>query len=124
MKTSQILAERIKEMIKANNTTNKDLFKELGIDDKDFLTKIKKGTNVGYINIVKIADKLNCSVDYLMGRTDVKNVNSNITLTILQDEIDRVDFSGVTVRSNAAKRVNKNAGKLKVEYKKKDKEGV
>ena len=70
MSNSQKLAERIKIRSKECNLTVKAMLRDSDIKDSNFITKIENGTNVGYMNIVKIADTLDCSVDYLLGRSD------------------------------------------------------
>lgn len=75
MTSPQILAERIKLMATKLNLSVSTVLNDVGIKDKNFINKIESGTNVGYINIVKIADYLDCSVDYLLGRTDEVPLN-------------------------------------------------
>lgn len=68
--------------------TIKLLCKEKGIDIKDFLSECgfaksfiydmeKKGTSPSCKKITVIAEYFNCSVDYLLGRSDVVNISSN-----------------------------------------------
>jgi len=41
----------------------------------NLISQLAKGQNITAINLAKIADYLDCSVDYLLGRTDVPEVN-------------------------------------------------
>lgn len=83
MNNSQTIAERIKQLTKERNITIKDLLKDLEIKDKDFISKIENGTNVGYINLVKIAEYLGCSLDYLIGRTNVVSITKDKRKSII-----------------------------------------
>ena len=86
MPYSLTLASKIKERASSLNISVASVLIQAGIKDKNFINKIENGTNVGYMNIVKIADVLNCPVDYLLGRTDDSLVlqtqdNSNVTVS-------------------------------------------
>ena len=72
MYNSQIIAERIKEYSKIKNISVNQLLLncELG---KNTVAKMSKGTDILTLNFAKIADYLDCSVDYLLGRTDNPN---------------------------------------------------
>lgn len=39
------------------------------------ISKMSKGTDILTLNFAKIADCLDCSVDYLLGRTDTPEIN-------------------------------------------------
>ena len=41
----------------------------------NLISQLAHGQEISSINLAKIADYLNCSVDYLLGRTDVIEVN-------------------------------------------------
>jgi transcriptional regulator with XRE-family HTH domain len=89
MNNSQTIAERIKQLTKERNITIKDLLKDLEIKDKDFISKIENGTNVGYINLVKIAEYLGCSLDYLIGRTNVVSITKDKRKSIILELDDK-----------------------------------
>ena len=69
MYNSQKIADRIKLQAKTKKITIKDLLAncELGINA---ISHLAKGQTMAYISLAKIADYLDCSVDYLLGRTD------------------------------------------------------
>lgn len=72
MEHSQII---LSEMQKKNITAYK-LAKETGISVSLFSKWRKNPTSeIASANLVLIADYLNCSVDYLLGRTDNPEVN-------------------------------------------------
>lgn len=67
MYSSEILAQRIKAEARRQNLSQKELLSkcELGVNT---LTKLSNGTDILAKNLVKIADVLNCSIDYLVDR--------------------------------------------------------
>ncbi|MDE6730891.1 MAG: helix-turn-helix transcriptional regulator [Oscillospiraceae bacterium] len=69
MKNTQIVAERIKLQSKEKGFSVKKLLEscELGVNT---VTKMANGTDIVSQNLLKIADHLECSVDYLLGRTE------------------------------------------------------
>ena len=74
MYNSQEIAERIKDRAKQRNITVGEMLSACGLG-KNTVVKIGKGTDILTLNFVKMADFLDCSVDYLLGRTDKPEVN-------------------------------------------------
>lgn len=74
MYNSQEIALRIKARAKEQGKSLGDMLSacELGINT---ISKMAKGTDVLTQNFAKIADYLDCSVDYLLGRTDNPEIN-------------------------------------------------
>lgn len=74
MYDSQKIANRIKSRAKDKGMSLGDLLSacELGVNT---ISKMSKGTDILTHNFAKIADVLDCSVDYLLGRTDNPEVN-------------------------------------------------
>lgn len=73
MYNSSNVAERIKELAKERNVSIKQLLLDVGLG---FNTMSNMKTSMPKAdNLAKIADYLDCSVDYLLGRTDVPEVN-------------------------------------------------
>ncbi len=72
MEHSQIILS----VLKNKNITAYKLAKETGISESLF-SKWKKSptSEISSSNLARIADYLNCSVDYLMGRTDNPEIN-------------------------------------------------
>ena len=67
--------DRILELLKQQNKTQKDLTDYLGVS-KNLFTEWKAGRNHSYWKYLKeIADYLDCSIDFLVGRTDIPDVN-------------------------------------------------
>lgn len=73
MYNSQDIAQSIKEISKARNITIKKLLEDVGLG---FNTMSNMKTSMPKAdNLAKIADYLDCSVDYLLGRTDNPEIN-------------------------------------------------
>lgn len=69
MYCSEDVAIRIKEVAKTNKITIKQLLSEAGLSSNvmtSYRTSMPKADN-----LAKIADVLNCSVDYLLGRSEL-----------------------------------------------------
>ena len=66
MYNSQDVAQSIKKMSKDKNITIKKLLEDVGLG----FNSMPKADN-----LAKIADYLDCSVDYLLGRTDNPEIN-------------------------------------------------
>ena len=71
---SQNIADRIREQAKSQGKTLRALLNEceLGINT---VSNIYSGKDVLTLHFAKIADALDCSVDYLLGRTDQPEIN-------------------------------------------------
>lgn len=69
MYITQEIADRIKMQAKVKEITIKALLSEcnMGINA---ISEFSKGKQLSCISLAKIADYLDCSVDYLLGRTD------------------------------------------------------
>ena len=69
MQNPQFVAERIKSRIKELNKTVKGTLTDLqmGINT---ISELSKGKEMSYARFSEMAEYLECSVDYLLGRTD------------------------------------------------------
>lgn len=66
---------RFVEYLQFKNITAYKVAKETGIS-QGLMNEYKNGIKLPTVqNLAKIADYLDCSVDYLLGRTDNPNVN-------------------------------------------------
>lgn len=74
MYNSQEIANRIKLRAKEQGFSVSTVLSscELG---KNTVSKIGQGTDILTLNFARIADYLDCSVDYLLGRTDNPDIN-------------------------------------------------
>ncbi len=74
MYNSQEIANRIKSRTKQQGKSLGEVLSACGLGINT-VSKISKGTDILTLNFAKIADCLDCSVDYLLGRTDNPEVN-------------------------------------------------
>ena len=71
---SQEIAARIKTRAKQQSKTLGEVLTACSLG-KNTVSKISTGTDILTLNFAKIADYLDCSVDYLLGRTDNPDIN-------------------------------------------------
>ena len=70
-----IVSSRIKELCKSKKVTIKTLLENTSID-RNFIYDLEKSGQIpSGDKFERIADYLDCSVDYLLGRTDNPEVN-------------------------------------------------
>ena len=69
------IAERIKVRAKLQNVLIKDMLKDCGLSKNALSSMLSGGSTPKSENLAKIADYLDCSVDYLLGRTDNPQIN-------------------------------------------------
>ncbi len=74
MYESSIVAENIKKTAKSANIPLKDMLLELHLN-KNTLSNMYNGSMLKGDSLARIADYLDCSVDYLLGRTDNPDIN-------------------------------------------------
>ena len=91
MLNQQIAAERIKDQAKKQGITVKKLLTDCDIG-VNTVGKMARGMDVNSQTLVKIADHLNVSVDYLLGREVKNNAPEDIRSAII-DKINRLSDS-------------------------------
>ncbi|TGX96839.1 XRE family transcriptional regulator [Hominisplanchenecus murintestinalis] len=74
MYNTQDIASRIKSLLKSRRQNTKDMLSSLGMGINS-ISEFAKGKQMSCISLAKIADYLDCSVDYLLGRTDNPEIN-------------------------------------------------
>ena len=102
MYNSQDVAERIKELAQKRNVSVKQVLSDIGLG---FNTMSNMKTSMPKSdNLAKIADYLNCSVDYLLGRTDNPEVTGGAYINGDNNGIQAVsrDNSKMTVNGTSA----------------------
>ena len=72
MYDTQFVAKRIKERAKKCGIKTGDMLTDLGLG-VNTISHLSKGQEMSYLTFAKIADYLDCTVDYLLGRTDTPN---------------------------------------------------
>ena len=75
MYKSSEIAERIKFLAKKNKVIIKVMLEDCGLNKNALSSMQSKGSTPKSENLAKIADYLDCSVDYLLGRTDNPKIN-------------------------------------------------
>lgn len=68
------IADRIKYRAKANGVALKDMLIELELGSNT-ISNMRHGRAIASDSLARIADYLDCSVDYLLGRTDNPEIN-------------------------------------------------
>lgn len=81
------IAVKIKILAKKNNIKLSDMFEAIGIG-RNTMANLKTSMPKAD-TLAKIADYLNCSVDYLLGRTDNPFVNTSTSSIDLSDGSDK-----------------------------------
>lgn len=66
------VANRIKMLAKSKSISLKQMLEECGIGS-NAMSHLLHGKAMAFDSLAKIADYLDCSVDYLLGRTDNPN---------------------------------------------------
>lgn len=74
MYNSQEIACRIKSRTKQQGKSLGQVLSDCGLGINT-VSKISNGTDILTLNFARIADYLDCSVDYLLGRTDNPEIN-------------------------------------------------
>lgn len=74
MYNSEDLVARIKARAKERGVAVTYMLKECGLASNT-IYRASKGMDLLVKNVAKIADFLDCSIDYLMGRTDNPDIN-------------------------------------------------
>lgn len=71
------VAKLIKERMKSTGITNKQLSENIQNVNVNTISQLAKGREISYITFANIAEFLNCSTDYLLGRTNNPNVSAD-----------------------------------------------
>lgn len=70
-----MFTEKFRHILQETNITAYKVAKETGIS-QGLMAEYNRGEKIPTVNnLVKIADYLNVSIDYLLGRTNIKDVN-------------------------------------------------
>ncbi|MBD8947270.1 MAG: hypothetical protein EGR97_08115 [Clostridiales bacterium] len=76
MYESHNLASRIKEIAKKKDIKIKQMLIHCGLGSNT-MSALYHDKSIAYDSLAKIADYLDCSMDYLVGRTDVPEINGD-----------------------------------------------
>lgn len=97
MYSAQTTVSRVQTEIKRKGYTQKAVLFECGLSE-NALKQMTNKQGIASFNLAKIADYLDCSVDYLLGRTDNPNAHRDQNGTISQSNVNS-DNSTVNVNS-------------------------
>ena len=84
MYTAQNTIDRIQSLIKKKNLKQKDVLAACNINENT-LKRMTDNKGMSSFYLARIADYLNCSVDYLLGRSNQENTSCD-SYTLSQDE--------------------------------------
>jgi transcriptional regulator with XRE-family HTH domain len=101
MYNAQDIAERIKSTAKRRKVLIKDILASCELSKNTISSMLSGGSTPKSENLAKIADELDCSVDYLLGRK-TNNAQENQTL-LLDIDITKVFCQDDTVRKFASR---------------------
>ncbi len=74
MYTSRLLSDRIKQRAKERNILIRDMLAVCGLSI-NAISQASDKKGLSSFSLARIADYLDCSVDYLLGRTDNPEIN-------------------------------------------------
>lgn len=90
MYNSQEIAERIKSTAKSKGLPLKTVLSDCGLG-VNAVSQMAKGKDMLTKNMANIADHLDCSVDYLLGRTEEPSIlHNSVPQSFTQKEIDLI----------------------------------
>lgn len=80
------IARKIKDLAKEKEITIKDMLLEIKLN-KNSINTLSNGSMIQCDSLAKIADYLDCSVDFLLGRTPQKKYSINSSTLNLNEQI-------------------------------------
>lgn len=80
------IAQKIKDLAKEKEITIKDMLLEIKLN-KNSINTLSNGSMIQCDSLAKIADYLDCSVDYLLGRTPQKKYSIDSSTLSLNEQI-------------------------------------
>ena len=94
MYVTQKIVNRIKDCAKARGVTIRDLLTACNVNI-NALSEFAKGKSLSSLTLARLADYLNVSVDYLLGRSDTPTMTA--TATTSADNIDTSTADGAAL---------------------------
>lgn len=82
----QFVIDRIQKAISEKGFSQIQVLKKVGIN-KNAITSMGEKKGMGSFQLAKIADELDCSTDYLLGRTDVPDMNRRSGLSEEEEKL-------------------------------------
>ncbi|MBR1749905.1 MAG: hypothetical protein IJ740_03340 [Ruminococcus sp.] len=103
MYNTEEIASRITQRIKLMEIKKGDMLSELQLG-VNAISQLSNGHGMSYLKFAEIADKLDCSTDYLLGRTDnptIYNQNNNSGFISTGDNSKQIsNESGIVFQGN------------------------
>lgn len=99
MYTSQELAIAIKKTAKNSNAVLKTVFEECGLNSNT-MSALYHDKSIAFDSLAKIADNLDCSVDYLLGRTNDPQSHKAKSSNSVNGNYNAVDNSSVSISTS------------------------
>ena len=96
MYNSQQVAKIIKDTAKSKGVTLKVMLTEMN-QDINLISRLASGQNVSYVTFARIADYLDCSVDYLLGR----QTNISVSNVYNTSSVNSVGSANITTVQEA-----------------------
>lgn len=93
-----IIVERVEKLC-LEKSIDKRIYTKSGAG-KDFMSNIKKGSAPSVEKVFAVANYLDCSVDYLLGRTDNPQSHKQKSANTVNGNYNAVDNSSVTVNGS------------------------
>lgn len=90
------MIQRIESLCKTHSTDVKNMLLSCGLN-RSAIDNMKKGSAPAINKIEKIADYFNVSVDYLLGRTDIPDIENDNDAQLFNllkglSDVDKADF--------------------------------
>lgn len=96
MYTSHNLAIMIKSVAKSKNIVIKNMLIECELGNNT-MSALYHDKSIAFDSLAKIADYLDCSVDYLLGRTDNPTSHKIQTINTVNSNFNAINNSSVTI---------------------------
>ncbi len=104
MQDLQTIADRVKFVAKQKGISLKDMFSDLEMN-VNTVSLIAKGREISFVNFTRIAEYFDCSVDYLLGRTTVYDVNKGDVYNVQNSPLSaQGDNNSINVSNASVKR--------------------
>ncbi len=100
MYTAQITKERIKGLCKIQKISMEQMLSELNLG-VNAVRQITDTKGMSSVSLYKIADYLNVSVDYLLGRTDNPEISMNNSIKIGDNSVNNNGDVNISTASNS-----------------------
>lgn len=120
MYNSHNLAISIKSIAKEKNIIIKDMLTSCDLGSNT-MSSLYHGKSIAFDSVAKIADYLNVSVDYLLGRTEepqrIHNTqNNNISINETKSDISEIEQEMLTILNSLSIRERINLLKMAYDY--------